>query len=83
MIRNRTFKAQILALCLVITLNLFCQKTMACDCIMHPVTSYIPTSAFIFTVKVRNVHKEEISYYKGHRATVEVVEMLKGQVLPG
>ncbi|NLU92485.1 hypothetical protein [Chitinophaga sp. Ak27] len=77
------FKTQILRLCLVVILGLFCQKVIACDCIMYPVTSYIPTSEFIFIVKVKQVHKEEVSYYKGYRATVEVAEVLKGKMFPG
>lgn len=83
MIHNNVFRLQMLTFCIAIVLNLCGQKVVACDCVMYPVRSYIPASEFIFTVKVRQVHQESISYYKGYRATVEVVKVLKGQPLSG
>lgn len=76
-------KNNLVILALVVFISLLSQKTWACDCVTSPVTTYIPTSDLILTVKVKSVHAEKVSAYKGYRATVKAVESLKGKIPAG
>ncbi|WP_423735144.1 hypothetical protein [Chitinophaga caseinilytica] len=74
----------LLFLCLQSILMIIPATMSACDCLMvHPVTSHVKTSEYILVVKTMDYEREEFQPASGVRATVAVLEVLKGNVSVG